>query len=351
MSDPDSLLIVRLSSIGDVVHTLPAWQEIRRRWPRARIGWAVESAAADLIRRLPDTAVYELPLQQARRSWWSPRAWTGAWRVVRRIRRDRYAVALDFQGLLKSALIGRCSGARLYGLHAADLRERTARLLYHASAAPAAPGTHVVHRGLNLLRVLGGEISGEIRFPALAGAQDRARVRRWLAEAGIGAPIVLLHPAANWPSKRYPPERWVEVGRALARRTDAQVLWVWGPGEGDAVAALAARAGAGNRPAPRMRLPELAALLAHATLFVGGDSGPLHLAVACGTPVVALFGPTDPARLGPLSPADTIVRHVLSCSHCHRRTCPYGTVECLEAIPPGEIIEAALVDRRALGDS
>lgn len=340
MSAPRAVLIVRLSSIGDVIHALPAYVALRRAWPETAFGWAVEPAAADLVRRLP-VRVHPVDTPSWKRRPLAP-ATHGALRRLRRELRDPgYDLAVDLQGLLKSAVVARLAGPRVLGYGAPDTREPLARWLYRRRATPAPRGCHMIERGLHLAAFATGRPTGPPAFPTLHDRDDDEYVDHRLADGGITS-FVLLHCAANWPSKRYPAERWIEIGRALHARTGEQVLWSWGPGEEADVAALAARAGSGNRPAFPTRLPQLAALVARARLVVGGDSAPLHLAVACRTPVVGLFGPTDPGRTGPLDPADGVVRRVLPCSHCHARRCPLGTRECLESIQPESVVEAVI---------
>lgn len=340
---PRRALVVRLSSIGDVVHTLPAWSALRRSWPGAELGWAVEPAAAELLADLPEPPrLHVLPLGRWRRRPWAPQAWRRARSALAELRRQRYEVAIDFQGLIKSALVARASGAVVHGYGAPDARERWATRLYHETAPQAPPG-HVIDRALHLAAAAGADAArpGRHEFPDLPSAAVRESVDRRLRESGTGA-FVAVHASGNWPSKRYPGLRWVAVARALHRRTGLRVLWIWGPGERDDIAELADTAGAGSRLAFPTSLPELAALLRRSRLLIGGDSAPLHLAAAVGTPCVGLFGPTDPGRLGPPAPRDIAVRRLLVCSHCHRRRCPLGTLQCLDEIEPGELVEAAL---------
>lgn len=341
MSEPPGrVLIVRLSSIGDVIHAFPAYTALRRAWPDTVFGWAVEPPALELVARLPGLEhVHTVDTLALRRAPLAAPA--ELLRLRRQLRAPAYDLAIDFQGLLKSAAVAWLSGAPVLGYHATNARERMATRLYSRTADPAPEGCHILRRNLHLAAAATGTAATDILYPALAADEDRATVERELHERGIGE-FALLHSAANWPSKRYPPERWVEAGERLHREIGLEVLWVWGPGERPRVSELAAGAGPGNRPAFPTSLPELAALLERAALFVGGDSAPLHLAVACGTPVVGVFGPTDPTRLGPLDPADEVVRVVLPCSHCHERVCPLGTRECLETIPAESIVGAAV---------
>ncbi len=340
LSTPESVLIVRLSSIGDVVHTFPAYLALRRAWPAARFGWAVERAAAELVRRLPGPLqVHELDMQDWRKRWMRPTVMRAIGRRLGDLRAERYQLAIDFQGLLKSAVVARLGAARTLGWSRVSAREPWAASLYQRTAV-APTDVHVVSRCLYLARHAGAPES-HVQWPALSTADDTEYIDAYLTELGADHPIV-IHAAGNWPSKRYEPERLVTVARELHERTRRPVIWIWGPGEEATTQSLAAAAGGGSHATLRTTLPQLSALLERTALFLGGDSGPLHLAVACGAPSVALFGPTDPAILGPLAPADKVVCERLECSHCHQRRCPLGTNACLDAISAERIIEAGL---------
>ena len=339
---PDRVLLLRLSSIGDVIHAFPAFQALREALPDAEIGWAVERAAAPLVSRLPGLDhVHELDVQHWRSSLLSPATWRAGAQALRQIRDRNYDVAVDLQGLWKSAVLARLSGAQALGMATSDLRERGARVLYHSQADPTDEPAHVTSRGMRLAAVACAGISGVPVWPRIESEGEDQSVAQRLSDMEVSRPI-LIHSAANWSSKEYSEAKWAAVGRQLNDATGHSVLWLWGPGEQERATRLAERAGPGNLASFRTELPELAALVRQARLVVGGDSAPLHLAVACGAPVVALFGPTDPARLGPTDPADRVVVRRLECSHCHRRTCPLGTNECLDSISPDDIVRAAI---------
>ena len=350
MSDPapDSALIVRMSSIGDVIHTLPAFMALRQAWPDAKLGWAVEPAAAPLLERVEEPLhLHVLDTHDWRRNGWRSSTRQRVRAAVAELRAVNYNVAIDFQGLLKSAVVARLSKAgHVVGLAAADRRESLAGRLYDALAPPTEPDTHVIERSLRLATAAGATAS-TIRFPRLSNEADAAAVEQQLSRMGVER-FVVMHGTANWTSKRWPAARHAEVGRALYRRAGIHTIWVWGPSEAASARRIALIAGEGNHCAFATTLPQLAALLRRAALFVGGDSAPLHLAVACGTPTVAIFGPTDPAVLGSVHGPDAAVVNRLPCSFCHRRRCPIGTRECLEGLGSGEVVAAAL-DRLADG--
>ena len=289
------------------------------------------------MRDVPDEVLERMGLTRER--WQRIRA------AMAELRAVNYDVAIDFQGLLKSAVVARLSKAeQVVGLADTDRRESLAGRFYGALAPPTEPGTHVIDRGLRLAAAAGATTS-TIRFPRLSNDADAATVEQQLSRMGVER-FVVMHGAASWTSKRWPAARHAEVGRALYRRAGIHTIWVWGPSEAASARRIALIAGEGNHCAFPTTLPQLAALLRRAVLFVGGDSAPLHLAVACETPTVAIFGPTDPAVLGSVHGADAAVVNRLPCSFCHQRRCPIGTRECLEGLAAADVVAAA-IDRLA----
>ena len=337
---PERALLVRLSSIGDVVHTLPAYMALRRSWPSTLLGWAVEPAAAALVQRLPGPlTVHVLDIPRWRRRPLRANTMAEVKASVAALRGAGYELALDFQGLVKSAIVARLTGAPAMGFHRENLREPLAARLYASSAPAVATSEHVIRRGLALAAAAGAQAE-TVEFPELTDDADLAYVERQLAALRLRR-FAVMHATANWSSKAWPEHRWVETARALSHRSGLPVLWIWGPRERHKTLAMAHGAGLDSRLSFPTTLTQLAALLRRADLFIGGDSAPLHLAVAAGTPVIGLFGPTDPGRNGPLAKEDVaIVRH-LPCSFCYRRRCPIGTRQCMEELAPEAVVEAA----------
>jgi ADP-heptose:LPS heptosyltransferase len=295
---PPKALIVRLSSIGDVVHALPALAALRRNgW---ETGWIVEPPARPLLEANPSLS----------RLWPAPTARLSAWGVAHRvladIRAKEYDVAIDLQGLWKSATWARLSGAaRVVGFSRRWRREPASAVLLGETVDLPSDG-HVLDENLALLRPLGIDEVGAREFPLPAAAAEGQGVARALSGLGLER-FAILNPAGGWPSKLWAPEHYGAVARGLRER-GLPSLVTWGPGE----QALAERVVAASAGAARLSFPttllEYVELARRALLLVAADTGPLHLACAVGTPVVALFGPTDPARNGPFAPADVVVR-------------------------------------------
>ncbi len=323
-------LLVRLSSIGDVVHTLPALAALHRHGWEA--GWLVEPPSRVLLEENPLLAqVIGAPSRKAF-------GWGRALRVLRALRAERYDAALDFQGLWKSAAWARLSGARrVVGWEGRGRREPSSVVLVGERATRAGSG-HVIDKNLALLRPLGIEAVGLREFPLPISADAVARVEALLAGLGDGA-VAVLNPGGGWTSKLWPPERFGALARGL-RTLGLRPLVSWGPGE-EALAdrVVAASAGAAVRTFPTSLL-DYVELARRARLVVAADTGPLHLACAVGTPVVALFGPTDPARNGPFAPDDVVIRRVPACAPCYSRTCARHA-GVMDAITADEVLAAA----------
>ncbi len=325
-------LLVRLSSIGDVVHTLPALAALRAHgW---QTGWLVEPPARALLEANP--ALGELFAAPPAKGF----RWRAAHATLRALRVSRFDVALDLQGLWKSAAWARLSGAaRVVGWDAASRREPSSQLLVGERVAPATAAGHVIDKNLSLLQPLGISAEGSREFPLPRPAASVARVEAGLAGLGAGA-LVILNPGGGWSSKLWPAERFGALARGLQGRGFVPLV-SWGPGEQElAGRVVAASSGAARRSFPTGLL-DYVELARRARLVIAADTGPLHLACAVGTPVVALFGPTDPARNGPFSPDDVVVRREPGCAPCYSRTCTRHAGIMAE-IGEQEVLQAAL---------
>jgi len=303
MPSPRSIVVVKLSAIGDVLHGVPTAVALKRAFPRARIGWVVEGRAGDVLAGHP--AIDHL--------FRLPRGWLKSFTAIRSLRRHLrdFApdVALDLQGLLKSAVPTWLSGARLRIGHAApESREQAWRFYTHV-----VEGTdpHVVDRNLHLLSPLGIQ-ADRPAFDMPRWPVSRLRVQGWLTEFRLPQPPALLNPGAGWPSKIWPAERFAAVARELGRRGVPSVV-VWG-GEAERAAAeriVAASDGAAVM-APPTTLQDLGELCRLARVFISSDTGPLHLAAAVGTPCVGLFGPVPAKRNGPYGSGHRVVEPPVS---------------------------------------
>ena len=322
------ILIVRLGALGDVVHTVPVAAALRRAHPTCQIDWIVDARHAellDLVRVLDRVIALESP------------AVPGWIRAVRELRQVPYDVALDLQGLMKSALLARASGAkRVIGFSVWHLREKGARPFYSEVGDPP-PETvdHVVLKNLRLLRTLDIDTS-RVEFPLRDEASAAAEVVRGL----LGdAPFALLNPGAAWPNKRWPPERLGGVASFLRDVRGLRSVVVWGPGEAPIAQAVVDASDGAAIVAPPTRLADLVRLSRAATVVVSGDTGPLHVAAAAGAPLVAIFGPTDPFRNGPVAGQDVFVSRYDSCGCHYQRRC-HQARWCLDDVHIAEVTAA-----------
>ena len=323
------ILLVRLGSLGDIIHAIPAAAAIRRVFPKAAIEWLVDVRHRDLLDLVP-AIDRRIPIDTSK--FWSVRA------AVGQMRRGRYDVALDLQGLLKSAVLARLSGARrVVGFPADLLRERAARIFYSETSGDAAP--HVIDKNLSMLRAIGVRMP-EVAFPLEdrnPGIADEARSRLGLAG---GTSFALINPGAAWPNKRWPPVYFAELSRELAKRHGLRSLVLWGPGEQTLADAVAMASHNTAAVSPPTSVADLVSLSKAAALMISGDTGPLHIAAAAGTPIVGIFGPTDPMRNGPWGQDDLVVSRYGACACHYQRRCRIAGW-CLLDISPREVLDLA----------
>lgn len=327
-------LLVRLSAIGDVVHTLPVLAALRQRG--YEVDWVVEPAARPLIEGNP--AVGRAIAAPPARAAGVPRAWLEA----RGLRRDRHDLALDLQGLWKSAAWARASGARrVVGFAGPWRREPLSEMLLGVRVRLDPEPAHIIDKNLALLRALDIEAGGLREFPLPAAPAETKRVGEQITANGW-RDIAILNPGGGWTSKLWPPASFGELAVGLASRGLLPVV-TWGPGEKDCAEAVVAASDGKAQLCFPTTLLEFGELARRARIAVAADTGPLHLGCAVGAPVVGVFGPTDPARNGPFGAGDITVRRQPLCSPCHRRRCSTHD-GVMAAIPPSEVLAAA--DRR-----
>lgn len=349
----ERILIVRLGSMGDIIHAMPAVMALREALPQSTIGWVVEEPWLDLLRAGGDGSaerfnssvlqplvdvVHPISTKAWRRGWTSPAqasaTWTRLRGAVAGVRSGGYQVALDLQGSMKSAVLTRLSGAaRRTG--PARPWEAPAVLMY--THAVQQKGIHVIERGMELAGAAAGRELGFPGEPVLFPRDPEAE--RWcdeeLGRLGVGS-FALMAPGAGWAAKRWPAERFGPVAAALAAH-GLRTLITTGPGEEHLSQAVQHSSNGAAHPVS-CSLGQLMALTRRAKLFLGGDTGPLHLADALRIPVVAIFGPTDPARNGPIGAGSVILRSGLSSTTYSRSS---GPDPGLLAITPAEVISAA----------
>jgi heptosyltransferase I len=322
-------LIIKLSSIGDVVHALPAARSLRLGFPDAHITWAVHHSSREIVegnRYLDQVFVVH------------DKSLGGIWRAGRELGRQGFDTAIDMQGLFRSGLLTWLSGApeRIGFSGTQELHH----LFINRPAVPPGYLKPSPYCQMEFAVAAGGPRLEPI--PEIyVGPEHRHEAAELLAPAlARGGPLIAITPGAAWETKRWSIEGYAEVADRLMTKHGAEVVIVGGPADEAAGEAICARmSGPGISAAGKTSLKTLAAIFERSALYVGGDTGPMHIAAAMATPVLAIFGPTDPAKTGPVGAPYRIIRHEVPCGPCRLRTCDHHT--CMRRVTPEEIVEAA----------
>jgi heptosyltransferase-1 len=347
---PLRVLIVRIGAMGDVLHAMPAVAALRTQHPDWQIGWAIEPVWGELLQAETEThdAAWRFSGRDARRplvDLWS-QVPTREWKrrplslstlqditeLRRELRRDDYDVCVDMQGLIRSAMVGRMAGTRVFA-GAAEPRERPAAWFYKQKVRLSA--IHVVEQGCELL----GAAVGETLRPAKVTLPVDPAAEQWCDAllAGVGERFVLVSPAAGWGAKQWPAERYGAVAAALARAGFRTL--VNAASSEDAVGKRVVETSEGAAMLVPCSVGQMIALVRRASVVIAGDTGPLHLAAALERPVIGLFGPTDPARNGPYGTVSRVLRHESSKNdHSRHQETERGLMQ----ITTGEVVETAL---------
>lgn len=338
------ILLVRLSAIGDCLHAVPLVAALREQLPDAHLGWAIESAGHELLEGHPAVDRFHLYPRHVESegagSWISSGKRLLAFR--RELREVGYDVALDVQGLTKSGLVAWWSAARRrIGFAGPDSRELNRFFLNERQRVE--PELHVVERNLAVLRSLGLEPPARPRWQLPAYEHEGRRAEAWLAEHGLDpGRFAVVNPGTTWVTKTWPASSFAAVARGLVEQLSLPVVVTWGSADERRLAETVAGGADGVQVSAPTTLRELAALLARAVLFVGNDTGPLHLAVALEVPSVGVFGATDPLRNGPYGEPHraVVTAEPLSCRPCRARWCRRGDLACLDGVSPTRVIAA-----------
>jgi lipopolysaccharide heptosyltransferase I len=299
-------LVIRLSSIGDIVHALPAVSALGETFPEAEIDWVVETRYAGLLEDNPFVhRLVKLDTLGWRRKLSSAQTFREVARGIRALRQSEYDAALDFQGLWKSAIIARlCRSQKRVGFAECWLREPAAAIFYTDRVAPHGR-RHMIEQNLALAEYLGARAS-RWHFPLPRRREDEEYVDKELAR--LGSPeYMVINPGGGWTAKCWGPENYAALIRRLETEIPWKVLLTGSPAEGAAIQEILKQAEARQAVYFPSTLLQFVALARRTRLFVGCDTGPLHLAAAVGTPIVAIYGPTDPARNGPFSSSDIVL--------------------------------------------
>lgn len=344
-ANPLRVLVIRLSAMGDVIHGIPAIAALRSARPNLQIGWLIEQRWMELLcahpmERLQPRSelkplvdwVHVSDFKEWRRDLSSGATWRDMRSCLREVRAMKYHIALDLQGTIRSAMAARLSGAKTR-VGSAEAREAPARRFYTSHVA--AQGAHVIDQALSLASVVAGE---DLAYEPPVFPQDPATeawADRFCSSIGF-SPLAIVNPGAGWGAKCWPAESYGAVAKALAQRGMA-VMVNFGPSE-EQLARTVREASRDTAHPLECSVSQLIALTRRASLFVGGDTGPMHLAAALGVPVVALFGPTRPDRNGPYATRGVVLRSPESVDNSSHVDHPDAG---LQSVTPNEVVAAA----------
>jgi len=324
--DPERILILKPSSLGDIIHSLPTLAAIRERFPKAFIGWLVKREWAGILEGHPCLdELLSFPFEVG-----------SAWPMVQEIRKRRFDLTIDLQGLLRTGLLCYLSGATdRIGFEGA---RELSPLFYTYRVRVDKENLHAVDRYLLIAQRLGGKTDFK-RFDISITERDQEKARKLIKTVSGDQSIVAIHASSRQQVKRWPPECFAELADQINQAVLGVPVFTGAKGDVKDITEIQKRMKTVSiNLAGQTSLKELAALLKMSRLLITNDSGPMHLAAAVGTCVVALFGPTDPKKIGPYGQGHVVLRHAELCPACQTGT--KGPHRCLEAISVKETMAA-----------
>jgi heptosyltransferase I len=310
-------LVIRLSSIGDIVHALPAVSALGETFPGSEITWAVETRYASLLDGNPIVRrLVKLDTLGWRKRPVSPRTLAELVGSIRSLREHVFDAVIDFQGLVKSGFLSRLCRSRMrIGFSRPWLKESAAGFFYTRQVR-AERRKHAIEENLALVEALGARCR-RWQFPLARSEADDSYAGAALLKLGI-RDFILMNPGGGWRAKRWAPSNYADLIRRLEPEISSHFILSGSPGEEDEIGQILRTAGSSRACYLPTTIRQFIELARRAKLFIGGDTGPLHLAAALGIPIVALYGPTDPARNGPFSPADIVLANDEPVNHTRR---------------------------------
>lgn len=344
-----NILIVKMSAIGDVIHTLPALNALRAHFPDARITWLVEEAAADLVIGHPcvDNVIVSKRKQWIKALFSSsfPSALIKILTFIRALRETEYDMVIDFQGLLKSGvMVMLAKGKKKIGFDTGMEHAECSHLFYNHRITPVSMEIHALKRGLMMIQSLGVRADKvEYRLPVTPG--DQRAVRTLLQKNGINAKekIICINPQATWETKLWDNKKFADLSDRIQERYSARIVFTGGPEDRPIIDTIISMT---NKTCINLAglttLKMLAALYEQSEVLITTDTGPMHLGAAAGTRVVAVFGSTAPWRTGPYGSDHVVVRSGEKCAPCFKRECTHR--RCINNISVDQVMSA--VDRQ-----
>ena len=341
------VLVIRLSAVGDVIRTLPAVRALKNNCPSAHVTWVVEEPSKSFLDAQPEVdEVILFPRSRWRKGIASPGQWRETFKEVKdfiaTLRGMHFDLALDFHGILKSGLISFVSGSsRRVGF---DRRSSKEGNFFFSNVRVSLPTESIsrYEKNFTLLRGIGLE-SRDVKLGLHVPPRDQEYVECFFRQnlKSFSRPLIAIHPGTNPKNaaKRWMPDRYAGLADRLIRETRATVIFTWGPDERGWVERIRERMGEASWIAPRTEsLTQLGEIFRRCDLYIGGDTGPTHVAALVGTPVVAIFGPTHPVQNEPFG-LHRMVRKGVTCSPCRKRSCE--ELLCLQAVTVDDVLRAA----------
>jgi len=334
----NNFLIIRLSSLGDIIHALPAFSSLRKHFPEANITWLVEEKGEEILKLVP--GIDKVVVARAKRWKLYSRSFREEISRIKSQIKAKYLTVIDFQGLIKSGFFAWFSQAeKRIGFHRKNLREPLASLFYTEQLEKFSENMHVISKNLKLLELLGIKES-KIDFPLQLSSDLLESVRAKIAKIGYSPDkrMVVINVGAAWETKRWLPDKW---SRVIKKIDSEQIfpLLLWG-NEIEKKLAHKISETTGVVLSPALSLAEVVALVNETSLVVSGDTFALQAACALSRPVVGLFGPTTPGRNGPFKNTDKVAFEELECSHCYKRKC--SDLKCMKILKPETVADLCM---------
>jgi lipopolysaccharide heptosyltransferase I len=340
---PEKILIIRLSAIGDVVHVLPALRLLRSHFPESKIAWLVEDKASGILTGHPDIDdVIVFPRKKWQREILKINKTLNTLSDIlsfyKKLRREHYDLIIDFQGNLKSGIMNLITGSgKRAGFGRGHCKEFN-YLTTHYQVFPPGKKMHRIDKNLFLLKELGIE-NGFQRPELPVFKPDKKYISKFInTGTNPSLPVIIIHPGTSkfGSYKQWPPSNYALLADMILDTYEANVVFTWGPYEFGIVKEILEKMKHKALPACETRsIKQLIELIRHASLFIGGDTGPLHIASILDIPVVGIYGPKDPEIYGPYSGKAVVIKKDVPCSPCRKRTC--GDPICMSSILPEDI--------------
>lgn len=347
--NPKKILIIKLSALGDLVHTLPVPRALRKEYPDSYIVWMIEERYQELLYNNPDIDEIITIRTKVWRKKWSKETFNEIQQTVNNLRQKKFDIVFDLHGLIKSGIIAMLSGAKTkIGFHKNNCKEKVSSIFTNIKGPYMAGGIHVVDMYLTLVQSTLGVKTDVKQFPiCIPEAQEQKIEGFFQSHPELTAnPIVGINPGAGFESKLWKMERFAKLSDRIANEMGYSILLLWGPGEEQKAKQIAKSMEEKCWVAPATTIQESIALYKRLELLVSCDSGPLHLCSALDVPTVSLFGPTDPVRNGAYGLYHKAVYKMLPCSFCWKKKCHLGTDECMQEITVDDVFEAVLSNQK-----